>query len=196
MIFGGGGNDMINAFASSGGTAALDGNNIVFGDHGLVDYLAEEQSNPATQTLRTDDIDRIQSIFTGMGGADTITVGNANDIVLGGFDNDHIYGNEGENIVFGDSGEIKAAASDAHPFNWSVHEFTVGEIASIAFTDGGNDTISTLSGRDIIVGGYGNDTITASDLSNPKVDDDNIVFGDDGLIDYVRAERETGRAGC
>ncbi|MFU8833596.1 MAG: hypothetical protein ACNA7J_15780, partial [Wenzhouxiangella sp.] len=34
MIFGGGGNDVINAYASSGGTAALDGNNIVFGDHG------------------------------------------------------------------------------------------------------------------------------------------------------------------
>src|SRR5262249_52432678 len=35
IIFGGGGDDSINSFVSSGGTAALDGNNIVFGDHGL-----------------------------------------------------------------------------------------------------------------------------------------------------------------
>jgi Ca2+-binding RTX toxin-like protein len=47
MIFGGGGADTINAFASSGGTAALDGNNIVFGDHGLVDYRG--RGDPAGQ---------------------------------------------------------------------------------------------------------------------------------------------------
>ena len=65
MIFGGGGNDEINAFASGvdledaaalAVAAAADGNNIVFGDHGLVDYLAEELAavNPPRLDSRAD----------------------------------------------------------------------------------------------------------------------------------------------
>jgi Ca2+-binding RTX toxin-like protein len=46
MIFGGGGNDTINAYGSGGAAASADGNNIVFGDHGLVDYPAESALVP------------------------------------------------------------------------------------------------------------------------------------------------------
>src|SRR5262249_34364682 len=83
MIFGGGGDDSVNTFASSGGTAALDGNNIVFGDHGLVDYLAEELAHPnAANPVRTNDIDRIWSLATGLGGNDSVITGNRQDIVI------------------------------------------------------------------------------------------------------------------
>jgi Ca2+-binding RTX toxin-like protein len=209
MIFGGGGNDVINAYASSGGTADLDGNNIVFGDYGLVDYLSEEllqsdyagelnlgdesdlrtlllaylrSADPDTIVLgaagnpiRTADIDRIWSIATDLGGADVITVGNANDIVLGGVGNDTIHAGHGKNIVFGDNGQLTAATTDDAAMQFAVHEFTIGEIVSIAFADGGVDEIWSGSGDDIIIGGAAGDTIDAGH-------GDNVVFGDHGQI--------------
>jgi Ca2+-binding RTX toxin-like protein len=166
----------INAFASSGGTAALDGNNIVFGDHGLVDYLAEEilQASGANP-IRTNDIDRIWSIATGLGGADVITVGDANDIVLGGMGADTIHAGHGKNIVFGDNGQLTTATTDDSLMQVAVHEFTIGEIVSIAFADGGVDQIWSGSGDDILIGGMAGDTIDAGH-------GDNVVFGDHGQI--------------
>ena len=66
MIFGGQDADIINSFASSGGTAAQDGNNIVFGDFGEVDYISVEvaQNAPLVNPVRTNDIDRIWSLFS------------------------------------------------------------------------------------------------------------------------------------
>ncbi|HEY9237367.1 MAG TPA: hypothetical protein VIP10_00890, partial [Burkholderiaceae bacterium] len=173
MVFGGGGDDAIHAFASSGGTAALDRNNIVFGDHGLVDYLVVELANGSPP--RTDDIDRIASIDTGLGGVDTITTGNANDIVLGGQAGDTILAGHGKNIVFGDAGSISAAAVDDAAVQISVHEFAIGEIVSTGFGDGGVDTIRTGDQDDILIGGRDGDTLDAGH-------GDNVVFGDHGQI--------------
>jgi Ca2+-binding RTX toxin-like protein len=176
MIFGGGGDDVINAYASSGGTADLDGNNIVFGDHGLVDYLAEErEQNSASNPVRTTDIDRIWSIAAELGGADEIKVGDANDIVLGGTGDDVIHAGHGKNVVFGDNGQLTAATTDDPLMQVSVHEFTIGEIISIAFADGGVDEIWSGGGDDIIIGGRDGDTIDAGH-------GDNVVFGDHGQI--------------
>ena len=58
IVIGGGGADVIHAFGSAAGTAAGDLNNIVFGDHGVVDYLvAERAALLATDPPRTADID-------------------------------------------------------------------------------------------------------------------------------------------
>ncbi|MCB1899938.1 MAG: hypothetical protein KDH16_11645, partial [Rhodocyclaceae bacterium] len=180
MIFGGGGDDIINAFASSGGTAVGDGNNIVFGDHGLVDYLAEEilQAEPLVNPARTDDIDRIWSIATAMGGKDTIDTGDRNDIVLGGQDEDVIRTGQGSNIALGDSGKLTSAEFDVAPslMVFSVHEFIVCEIETIGFEDGGRDFITGSDLNDVIFGGAGGDVIYAGD-------GDDLVFGDQGRIE-------------
>ena len=117
-----------------------------------------------------------------IGGADTITTLNGDDIIFGGTDGDSIHGGEGQNIVIGDNGRIVSALADTPRFGGQP--LTLGLIETMAFGVGGGDTINTLSGRDIIMGGHANDTITASDLTHASADDDNIVFGDDGRIVY------------
>jgi len=186
MVFGGGGNDTINSYASGlastdsvarAAAALADGNNIVFGDHGLVDYLAEEilQGQALVNPPRTNDIDRVWSLGTDMGGVDNITVGDANDIVLGGLAGDTIHAGHGKNIVFGDAGRVTAATSDDPAVQVSVHEFTIGEIVSIGFIDGGADTIDAGIGDDIVIGGAAGDKIDTGK-------GDNVVFGDHGRI--------------
>ncbi|HSY26759.1 MAG TPA: hypothetical protein VK832_04610, partial [Burkholderiaceae bacterium] len=99
MVFGGQGSDIIYTFAAMGGTAAADGNNIVFGDFGEVDYVSEEvaQNSPTVNPIRTNDIDGIWSLFTDQGGNDTITAGDANDIIIGGTGDDAIDAGNGAN---------------------------------------------------------------------------------------------------
>src|SRR4029079_179163 len=122
-----------------------DGNNIVFGDYGLVDYLVEEiaQNQPSTNPQRTNDIDRIWSIATGMGGSDVISSGDANDIVVGGLAGDTVHAGHGKNVVFGDAGQLPASTADDPAIQVSVHEFTIGEIVSMAFVDGAADRIDS-----------------------------------------------------
>ncbi|HZF78881.1 MAG TPA: hypothetical protein VEZ89_03735, partial [Rubrivivax sp.] len=185
MVFGGGGNDII--VANAGETAAAsDGNNIVFGDHGLVDYLAEELhpagGHHAARTDRpsTHDIDRIWSIAeaTSMGGHDRITTGRGNDIILGGTGDDIILAGDGSNIVIGDNAVLTAAPFDYPATPYAVHEFALCSIATIGFADedGGNDTVNGGSGNDVLFGGGGGDTIYAGA-------GDDLVFGDHGRIE-------------
>ncbi|KAA5541791.1 hypothetical protein FYK55_16405 [Roseiconus nitratireducens] len=183
IIFGGQGDDTINSYASDGGQIQDDGNNIVFGDFGLVDYLAEELAD-ATQTPRTDDIDRIASIAaaTALGGHDSITTGAGNDIVLGGAGDDVLSVGEGQNLTFGDNVALAAFHRDHvagdPPLVFSVHEFTVGRIESVGFgdADSGNDVLTGNASNDVFFGGGGDDIIYAGG-------GDDLVFGDHGLIE-------------
>ena len=183
MIFGGGGNDIINTFNSGGAPASADGNNIVFGDHGLVDYLAEELANPlATNPVRTNDIDRIWSVDTALGGNDDIRTGNRNDIVIGGFGNDTIDTGQGFNIALGDSGRLTSDdtdASDRSTIKFAVHDFTICKIETSSdgdFSEGGVDTITGSDQNDVIFGGAGSDVIYAGAGND-------LVFGDQGMIE-------------
>jgi Ca2+-binding RTX toxin-like protein len=183
MIFGGGGSDIIDAFGSGGGTAAADGNNIVFGDHGLVDYLAEEIGNPAaTNPPRTNDIDRIWSLATAFGDNDTIKTGNRNDIVLGGFGDDTIDTGGGANIAMGDSGRLtsdETDATDRGTIKFAVHDFIICKIETSSdgdFSEGGTDTIIGGDQNDVLFGGGGNDAIYAGA-------GDDLVFGDQGMVE-------------
>jgi Ca2+-binding RTX toxin-like protein len=110
-----------------------------------------------------------------MGGNDTITVGNANDIVIGGQGSDTIHAGHGKNIVFGDAGRITAATTDDAKAQISVHEFAIGEIVSVSFADGGIDTIDSGDQDDILIGGRDGDVLDAGK-------GDNVVFGDHGQI--------------
>ncbi len=189
IILGGGGDDRIDSYASSGGTALADGNNIVFGDHGFVDYLVQELAAVvAANPPRTNDIDVISSIVlaTAMGGHDRIATGDRNDIVIGGTGNDVIDTGDGVNIAMGDNAKLHSAPFDTPsrvflgvdmmPF--SVHEFVLCEIETIGFddADSGSDTITGSALNDILFGGGGSDVIYAGG-------GDDLVFGDQGRVE-------------
>jgi Ca2+-binding RTX toxin-like protein len=192
-----------------------DGNNIVIGDSGVIDWAALERVDGlAGDDFDAADIDRIWSIAPDHGGNDTITTGAGNDIVIGGEDGelvidaiidgstaiaqfvqtditngDVIRTGAGFNIVFGDSGEISAAATDAPQFG--TQPMTLGLITTIAPALGGNDSITTGVGKDIIIGGDLDDIIVANDGQTASLlDNDNIILGDNGFIDYVLAEHD------
>ena len=183
IILGGHEGDTI--IASDLANPSTDDDNIVFGDDGRIVYDAD--GDPA-------DIDLIESLATLVaGGADTIDTGDGEDIVLGGRFGDTIRAREGENLVIGDSGRIVAATVDrvgtaTSDAIGSAPQFaglamTIGLIETIEPGDGGNDLITTLSGRDIVLGGMADDTIDAGAGMD-------ILLGDNGFVDYVLAERD------
>ena len=110
-----------------------------------------------------------------MGGADTITVGNGNDIVLGGTGNDVIVVGDGSNIALGDNGKLTTAPKDMPATVFSVHEFTICKIETIGFADAdsGDDVITSGASNDVLFGGGGDDMIYAGG-------GDDLVFGDQG----------------
>ncbi|MRR30975.1 calcium-binding protein, partial [bacterium] len=159
-------------------TGNPDGRNLIFGDHGFVDYVGynltpNENYKTADQDAR--DIDRVWSTDTAIGGDDTITTGAGNDIVIGGNGADTITAGAGQNILLGDNGEIDSKPGyDAAPI-FSVHAFMVCDVRTSGYADGGADTITSSEGDDIIFGGAGGDTIFAGAGND-------LVFGDQGEI--------------
>ncbi|MEO6651293.1 MAG: hypothetical protein ABIP17_01380, partial [Ilumatobacteraceae bacterium] len=173
MIFGGAGGDRI--VANSGENLAgglLDGNNIVIGDYGFVDYMVN---------LDPHDIDLIASFdaWTNLGGADVIFTGARNDIVIGGTGADVLTVGEGFNLAFGDNARLASdpTLEDTHETVYSVHEFRVCSIETIGFDDddGGGDTIYGSERGDFIFGGAGSDVIYGKGGND-------IIFGDQGKI--------------
>ena len=152
------------------------------------------------RTAIASDIDLITSLSTDLnGGNDDIDSGSGHDIIIGGRSSDTIHAGAGDNIVIGDSGRITAAVDNNA--RWSGQPITVGLIETITFGDGGSDDITTLGGNDIVFGGH-NDGSVGDTTDGSTVEDinagagRNIVLGDDGAIDYVRAEREPGEPGA
>jgi len=73
---------------------------------------------------------------------------------------------DGHNTIFADEGELSYDAAGL-----------LAEALSLAHDQGGNDTIMTGSGNDLIFGGFGQDDIRAGDGNN-------VVFGDNGTAVY------------
>ena len=188
VVFGGAAGDTI--VANIGETAATpDGNNVVFGDYGFLDYVASHDPSPVS-------LDRVWSSDEAFGGSDTITTGTRNDFVFGGIGGDVIDAGKGQNIVFGDHGRITGVESAA--FNRPIRDTLTRDdypVDVLALVEGyvpaggelgGDDTITTGVGRDEIFGGAGSDVIVANageTLADP--DHNNIVFGDYGFVDYL-----------
>ena len=178
IVLGGDGDDTITV-SDLGNLVATD-HNIVLGDNGFVDWIDETDALDSSA-----DIDEIASTTTlDAGGVDTINSGFGDDIVIGGRFGDDIDARDGDNVVVGDSGQLLAADRD------DVHQFggqpmTIGVVRTLEDTDGGADTISTLTGYDVVLGGHEGDTITVSDLGNLVATDHNIVLGDNGFVDWI-----------
>src|SRR5262249_37889358 len=155
-----------------------DGNNIVFGDLGFVDYVSADHDPRDIDTISSGDLVPLGGGVTGTndtastknsvdintGGNDAITTGAGNDVILGGPGSDTINSGDGQGIVFGDSGYLTSIRTTTNgsyatgtPF--AVHPFQLGFLSSIQSSTDGADTIADGSGSDIVIGGAGNDTI-------------------------------------
>jgi Ca2+-binding RTX toxin-like protein len=114
---------------------------------------------------------------------DQITVGDGNDIIIGGIGNNTIKGGNGSDIVFGADGEVtftNFVRSSVEGQPWDAVEDTVlAEAQSNYLTLSGADTITLGSGNDVVIGGSGNDTITLA-AGNPG--GSYVVIGGDGQV--------------
>ena len=130
------------------------GFDILFGDNGLVAFNA---AGVATTVESHDDVAL-------SAGNDNITASDGVKYVVGGYGNDVIKLGDGDNIIFGDSGRILIDAAG-----------TVRSVVSINVSVGGDDQVVTGDGRNVVIGGIGNDTLSAGDGGN-------VMLGDSGQV--------------
>lgn len=166
ILSGGQGNDILIAGAALAGQSEtlmdMEGDNIFLGDFGEIKGARILEA--ATQVI---------SIASTAGGADTVTAGRGNDLVIGGEGNDIINTGLGGDLVLGDNG---------------VLNITKGTITSEGLATDGDDIITlgvdtpgayTSAAqpdlKDLVIGGRGNDTITATDGGL-------VAIGDAGVI--------------
>src|SRR5262249_38925652 len=120
--------------------------------------------------------------------SDVITVGDGNDIVIGGPGGNTITGGNGDDIVFGNDGLVTFTGFNRFSVTgqpWDVVDDTTWAGAQSNYlTLGGNDVISLGSGNDVVFGGVGNDTITLAPNQNPDITPNYAVFGGDGTVIY------------
>jgi len=101
------GNDLINAG---------DGNDIVFGDHGIIkqtNFGALSNLLPSLDrkvlgtgtglAAASNNITLVESRSNQNGGVDTVFAGNGEDIVIGGANGDNLDGQDGKDLIFGDN---------------------------------------------------------------------------------------------
>jgi Ca2+-binding RTX toxin-like protein len=161
VIFGGQDGDIID-----GGN----GDNIVFGDHGEVDYGPD-----------SGDIESLKSITrTDHGGADVITAGSGNDIVIGGRFGDTIRSGGGADIVLGDHGDLIYGPVMPGDSN------TLSQIISTQLTDGDIDIIFGEAGDDVIIGGLDDDLLDGGA-------DSDLIFGDAVTLEHRPGDTSSDR---
>ena len=146
----------------NGGT----GNDVIFGDHGVID-----QVNGTRRIETTGDLVGVRTDNISNGAGDTIRGDEGNDLIFGGAGGDQIYGGAGADIILGDNGEISGPTLSAA---------VLSAVASISTSDttestGGADTIQGNEGDDTLLGGVGKDTLSGNDGND-------VILGDNGTI--------------
>ncbi len=200
-------------------TIENDGDDILIGDNGLLDFTYDPADYPGDALTIIPDTDRmtldlIRSFEDALGGVDTISGNKGMDVAIGGTAGDTIYGDD-DNASAGsaDMGEI-LLGDNADVF--LVGPFGLGSgldlklvldtaVKTIRTTDeeydpadpahntGGEDTISGNAKGDIIAGGVEGDTIYG-DRQTPTVtttgnDGDDIILGDNGAFEWLSTGR-------
>ncbi len=164
------GDDKIDAMFIVGtiGTAGSDnidageGEDIVIGDFGLI-----TQTEGTRRILTTEEVTRAETASPTEGGNDTINGGLDSDLILGGSGNDEIDGGDNSvESVIGDNGFASYSAG------------ALIELTSSDPSNGGNDTITTGTASDRVIGGLGDDEIDVG--ASEAIQD--LVIGDSGQM--------------
>ncbi|NDV61616.1 LEPR-XLL domain-containing protein [Puniceicoccales bacterium CK1056] len=182
-------------------TIADDGNDILLGDNGLLDftYLTDTDRNT---------LDLIQSAEDTFGGTDIISGNKGLDVAIGGTGGDTIYGDDAtasaadadlEDLLIGDNADIFLVAVNGAtgPDLKVVLDTAVKTITTTDTIDwsntGGVDTISGNAKGDIIAGGVFGDLIYGDrEVPNPTTtgdDGDDLILGDNGSFEWLSTGR-------
>ena len=157
-------NDLVIGGAAGDTLTAANGDNIVIGDSARVLFNDGLVINAIT-------------LAPGVGGIDTITTGDDDDIFIGGTGGDTINAGDGRDIGLGDNGQIIFDLVDG--------ENVLRLIESIATDIGGNDTISLGQGDDVLIAGVGTDYIDYTNAPLPVLiptsdTGADVIVGDNG----------------
>jgi len=147
------------------------GNDIVFGDIGIVDLL------PGTSRVgTTGNVIGIYTADSNNGHNDIIVGGRGEDIMLGGAGDDTITDNHSKSIVLADLGGIDYTADN----NLMTLDSITSTVVSGDSYIGGNDTVRLGDGDDIVFGGHNSNGVDIIDVRNG----DNVVLGDNGYLEF------------
>ena len=192
VILGGVNSDIIygDLAAPTAATIANDGDDILLGDNGMLDFTFQ------TDTDRSS-LDLIRTFRDGLGGSDVISGDHGADVVVGGNAGDTLYGDDatassgagdGDDIMLGDNADIFLAGTTGRLLvrGTAVDLITTTDTSE---TTGGADTMSGNAGADVVVGGVNGDFLygdrvapTATTIANDRGD---ILLGDNGLLDFT-----------
>jgi Ca2+-binding RTX toxin-like protein len=194
VIFGGSGADTI--------TVNGNGDNVIFGDNGaasytnsafdstngvLADVVTTGETAPA-EVFGNTIFPSSESNIDGMvyGGDDTISVGDGDNVIVGGLGADKISTGAGANIVLGDSGYavFNPATGALVSIASDVVTIDIDGAPKLDFSTGtlgvsSNDVITLGNGDNVVIGGAGADQIVVGATGA------NVIIGDDGEADYT-----------
>ena len=164
-LLAGGGADVLLGGVGADTITAGDGANTILGDNGHVVLGADGMPR------------RAETIVVDGAGNDQITARSGDDLILAGDGNDTVDAGAGRNVVFGDDGVALLSAGGL------LSDLLSTETGADADGVGGDDTITTGSGNDFVVGGLGSDTINAGDGANvAAADNAHLSFTAGGVI--------------
>jgi len=166
VIYAGDGNNIVIAGAGSDTAVAGIDADLMFGDNALL-------------TFQQGSLNHAKTIDRGLGATsdeDQLATGRGSNVVFGGEGGDTITGGEDRDIVLGDAGSASFALT--------------GELIDIRSTEettGGSDNIQAVQGNDVVIGGFGSDTIDAG----LEDDGSDVVVGDHGYAAFDADEGES-----
>jgi Ca2+-binding RTX toxin-like protein len=162
------------------------GDHTVFGDNGLVTYVAMDATGEG-RLLRAETTDTVQLT----GGNDVISVGSGDNTILGGMGNDQITAVNngasvtgtvaGMDVIIGDNGFVQMDVVGGLFAQISTKSLNTTTGAQFVAELGGNDTINSGTGTKIVLAGDGADTVNAG-LGTSS---DHTIVGDNGVLTYV-----------
>ncbi|HCU70037.1 MAG TPA: hypothetical protein DGF30_12660 [Desulfomicrobium sp.] len=199
-------------------TIADDGDDIMLGDNGLLDFTYDPADYPGDEPGMADTdrmtLDLIRSFEDALGGIDVISGNKGLDVAIGGTAGDIIYGDDANasagaadlgDLLIGDNADIFLVAAPLAPDSgFDLKLVLDAAVKTIRTTDcddpdntGGSDTISGNAGGDIIAGGVYGDTLygdrldptTSGGKNTTLLDGDDIILGDNGAFEWLSTGR-------
>ena len=172
VLKGGGGKNVVFGGAGADSITSGAGSNILVGDNGQADFNS------------TGLLTSIKTINAAVGGVDTITSDDGRTIVLGGAGADNITTGRGDDVIIGDSGVATFVTAGNVPSGLGKVVFSNdGILKSISTSDpsvGADDIIVANDGFNVILGGFGSDSLTGGTGRD-------VVIGDNGSADFDNA---------
>lgn len=179
-IAGGTENDFLLGNAGADTITGATGADVIFGDNGTIAmHVAGDTVVGGTYDAATQDLKQLKAESEAGDGDDNLDGGQDADILFGGAGTgsggveDEIRGGSADDVAYGDHGQIDFSYVKGARASYAT------TLTSIDKGVGGNDLMFGSTGRDVLVGGKGDDTVNGDDAFNgDDPDSRDIVAGD------------------